>query len=149
MVGGILGGLVSDLILKFTGNRRLSRQGIAVVGMVLCTAFALTAYFASDTTTMIALVSLAAFCGTFGGVSGYSVCIDFSGPRVGTVISVMNMCGNIGAGLLPITVGYLVEVTGNWNLVLPLFAAIFAVEAVCWMLLNPSRPLFEDTDGSD
>jgi len=147
MVGGVLGGVVSDLVLKRTGSRRLSRQGIAVVGMVSCTTVAGSAYFAPDAETLIALVSLAAFCGTFGGVSGYALCIDFGGRRVGLVISVMNMCGNVGAGLFPLAVGYLVNRTGRWDLVLPLFAVIFAIDAVCWALLNPTRPLFEDADG--
>jgi sugar phosphate permease len=144
MVGGVLGGIVSDLLLKATGSRRLSRQGIAVVGMACCTALALAAYAVNDTHTMIVLISAAAFSGTFGGVSGYSVCIDFGGRRIGTVISVMNMCGNIGAGLFPLAVGYLVKETGRWDLVLPMFAAIFAIDGICWALLNPSRPLFED-----
>jgi sugar phosphate permease len=147
MVGGVLGGIVSDLVLKRTGSRRLSRQGIAVCGMVTGTFAAGAAYFAPDTRTLIALVSLAAFCGTFGGVSGYALCIDFGGRRVGLVISVMNTCGNVGAGLFPLAVGYLVNRTGRWDLVLPLFAAIFAIDAICWALLNPKRPLFEDTDG--
>jgi sugar phosphate permease len=149
MVGGILGGITSDLLLKLTGNRRLSRQGIAVAGMICCATLSIAAYFATETVAMISLISFAAFCGTFGGVSGYSVCIDFGGRRVGTVISVMNTCGNIGAGLFPLAVGYLVKETGRWDLVLPLFAAIFAIDAICWALLNPSRPLFEENDGPD
>jgi|SRR5262245_5783650 len=147
MVGGVIGGFASDVILDRTGNRRLSRQGVAVVGMFCCTGFALAAYFLSDVGTVIALISLAAFCGTFGGVSGYSVCIDFGGRRVGTVISVMNMCGNIGAGLFPLAVGHLVAKTGRWDLVLPLFAAIFFIDGVCWAFLNPERSLFEEDDG--
>jgi sugar phosphate permease len=149
MVGGILGGITSDLLLKLTGNRRLSRQGIAVAGISCCAALSVAAYLATETTAIISLISLAAFCGTFGGVSGYSVCIDFGGRRVGTVISVMNTCGNIGAGLFPLAVGFLVKETRRWDLVLPLFAAIFAIDAICWALLNPSRPLFEESDGPD
>ncbi len=146
MVGGVLGGIVSDLLLKYTGSRRISRQGIAVAGMAGCTVLAVAAYFAVETETMIMLVSMAAFCGTFGGVSGYSVCIDFGGSRVGTVISTMNMCGNIGAGLFPLAVGILVARTGRWDLILPIFAIIFAIDAICWALLNPSKPLFEHDD---
>lgn len=154
VAGGVLGGIVSDAILRTTGNRRMSRQGIAVLGMVACTILAGTAYFVEDVNTAVVLISLGAFWGTFGGVSGYSVCLDFGGRRVGTVISVMNMCGNVGAGLFAFVVGWLVQAgpngerSPNWDLVLPLFAAIFAIDAVCWALLNPKRPLFEEADGS-
>jgi nitrate/nitrite transporter NarK len=147
MVGGLFGGITSDVLLTLTGSRRLSRQGIAVVGMVVCTALAAAAYFARDTSELIVLISSAAFAGTFGGVSGYSVCIDFGGRRVGMVISVMNTCGNVGAGLFPLAVGWMVSRTGRWDLVLPLFAGLFALDALCWALLNPSRPLFEEADG--
>jgi sugar phosphate permease len=155
VTGGVLGGIASDAILRHTGNRRLSRQGIAVTGMVFCTVLAASAYFVADVNTAVLLISLGAFGGTFGGVSGYSVCIDFGGRRVGMVISVMNMCGNVGAGLFAFVVGWLVqkgehgERSPNWDLILPLFAAIFAIDAVCWALLNPKRPLFEDADGPD
>jgi sugar phosphate permease len=148
MVGGVIGGIVSDAILHATGNRRLSRQGIAVAGMFCCAGFALAAYFSADVRVTILLLSVAAFFGTFGGVSGYSVCIDFGGRRVGTVISVMNMCGNVGAGLFPLAVGHLVVATGRWDLVLPLFAAIFVIDGVCWAFLNPKRPLFEEDHGA-
>jgi predicted MFS family arabinose efflux permease len=151
--GGVLGGIASDAILRQTWNRRLSRQGIAVTGMVCCTLLAAAAYFVDDVNVAVLLISLGAFWGTFGGVSGYAVCIDFGGRRVGMVIAVMNMCGNVGAGLFALLVGWLVKPPApgarspNWDLVLPVFAAIFAVDAVCWALLNPKRPLFEDADG--
>jgi sugar phosphate permease len=153
VAGAVLGGIASDFILRKTGNRRLSRQGVAVAGMVACSALAAVACFVDDLNTAVTLISAGAFCGTFGGVSGYSVCIDFGGRRVGTVISVMNMAGNVGTGLFAYAVDWLVEKgpTGkrspNWDLVLPLFALIFAVDAGCWAILNPKRPLFEDSDG--
>ena len=131
----------------------MSRQGIAITGMVCCTLLAAAAYFVDDVNVAVLLISMGAFSGTFGGVSGYSVCIDFGGRRVGMVIAVMNMCGNVGAGLFAFAVGRLVRPSEpgvrspNWDLVLPLFAAIFAVDTVCWVLLNPKRPLFEDADG--
>jgi nitrate/nitrite transporter NarK len=70
--------------------------------------------------------------------------MDFGGRRVATIYSVMNMCGNIGAPELPVVVGALVQRSGNWNLMLFVFAGIFAVDAVCWALLNPKAPLFPE-----
>ncbi len=148
-VGGVLGslsgGFVSDWLLRRTGNARLSRQGIAVVGMASCSALIVASYFIADVRGSIAVISLGAFCATFGGVSGYTVAIGFGGKHVATVFSSMNMCGNIGAALFPITAGWLVARTGNWNLMLFLFAGIMAVDAVCWAFLNPRGTLFGDT----
>ncbi len=147
-VGGVLGslsgGFVSDWLLLRTGNSRLSRQGIAVVGMAACSLLIVGSYFIHDVNQSIALITLGAFCATFGGVSGYTVAISFGGRHVATVFSTMNMCGNMGAALFPITAGWLVAQTGNWNLILFLFAAIMAIDSVCWALLNPQGTLFGD-----
>lgn len=142
--GSASGGFASDRILRITGNRRLSRQGIAVVGMCCCSLLILVAYFVENTWFAVGLLSLGAFCGTFGGVSGYTVAIEYGGKNVATVFSTMNMCGNIGAGLFPLAAGWLVHAFGMWDPVLFLFAGIFAVDAVCWALLNPRGTLDEE-----
>ncbi len=144
VVGSLTGGFFSDWLLQRTGNARLSRQGIAVVGMACCTLLIVLSYFVRDVNGSIALIALGAFCATFGGVSGYTVAISFGGRHVATVFSTMNMFGNMGAALFPITAGWLVATTGNWNLILFLFAGIMAIDAVCWALLNPQGTLFGD-----
>jgi sugar phosphate permease len=144
LCGGILGGLFSDWLLRSTGLRRLSRQGIAVTGMSACAVLIVCTYFTTDSTLAITLFSVGAFLATFGGVSGYTITIEFGGQRVATVFSMMNMCGNFGAALFGQLAGSLRERTGNWDSALFAFAGIFAIDAVCWALLNPKGPLFED-----
>ncbi len=146
VLGSLTGGIVSDWMLRKTGNSRLSRQGIAVVGMASCAVLIVASSYVADVRGAIALIALGAFCATFGGVSGYTVAIQFGGRQVATVFSVMNMCGNIGAAMFPLTAGWLATRTGNWNLMLFLFAGIMAVDAICWAFLNPQGTLFGDDD---
>ena len=142
MAGGLLGGISSEWIYKATGNKRLSRQGIAVAGMTICSMLFVTANYITDTNTSVFLMALGAFWAAFGGVSGYSVAIDFGGRNIATVFSTMNMCGNIGAGLFPLVVGRIIEKSHNWDFALFLFAGIFALDALIWSFLNPKGPLF-------
>ena len=144
VIGSLTGGFFSDWLLQRTGNARLSRQGIAFVGMSLCSLLIVASYFVQDVKQSIVLISLGAFCATFGGVSGYTIAISFGGRYVATVFSTMNMFGNMGAALFPVTAGWLVARTGNWNLILFLFAAVMAIDALCWALLNPQGTLFGD-----
>lgn len=147
IVGSLTGGFFSDWLLQRTGNARLSRQGIAVAGMLSCSLLIISSYFIHDVNGCIALISLGAFCAAFGGISGYTFAISFGGRSVATVFGAMNMFGNLGAALFPVTAGWLVAQTGNWNLMLFLFAGIMAIAAVCWALLNPQGTLFGDEDG--
>jgi nitrate/nitrite transporter NarK len=57
----------------------------------------------------------------------------------------MNMAGGFGAMLFPVTVGWLVSVTGTWNAALFTFAALMALDAVLWALLNPRGRFLEPT----
>lgn len=144
VVGAVLGGFVSDRIYRLTGNRRLSRQGIAVAGMSACAVLIVCAEFIPDVTLSVSVIGVAAFSASFGGVSGYVVAMDLGGRRVATVFSIMNTSGNLGATVFPIVVGWSVQRSGTWNLMLFVFAGIFAVDAVCWALLNPNKPLFAE-----
>jgi MFS family permease len=144
LLGGLAGGFASDWLLRQTGSKRLSRQGIAVAGMTSCGVLILGSYFIENTRLAVTLIGAGAFCATFGGVSGYTVAIEFGGKHVATVFSTMNMWGNFGAMLFPVTVGWLVRKTNNWNLALFLFAGMMFVDAVCWAILNPRGTLFGD-----
>jgi sugar phosphate permease len=144
MLGALLGGLASDALLRWTGSYRLSRQGLAIAAMVVCTGVSVAAYRTADAHTAVVLVSVAAFCGYVGGVAAYAVAIAMGGTRVAPVFATMNMAGNVGAGLFPYAVGHLAAETGDWNLTLVLFAALYAGSGVCWALLNPKGPLFDE-----
>ena len=144
MLGGLTGGYASDWLLRKTGRARLSRQGLAFCAMVVCAGVSLASFWIEDAETAVLLISIAAFCGYIGGVSAYAVAIAMGGKRVAPVFATMNMAGNIGAGLFPFAVGYLVEQTGNWSLALLLFATLYAGSGVCWLFLNPKGTLFDE-----
>ena len=143
MVGGICGGYASDWLLARTGSKRLARQALAAVAMATCACLILLSAFVAEVNAAIALISAGAFIACFGGVAGYTVAIDYGGDRVGTVFGAMNMAGSFGAMLFPLTVGWLVAATGTWNAALVAFAALMAIDAVLWSLLNPRGRFLE------
>ncbi len=141
MLGAMCGGVFSDWLLAKTGNRRLARQGIAVVGMLSCAGLIGISYTISDTMLAILCVSLGAFLATFGGVSGYTMAIEFGGKHVATTFGIMNMCGNIGAALFPMLAGYISDGPSGWTGVLFLSVIILVIDAMCWALLNPTHTI--------
>ncbi len=58
----------------------------------------------------------------------------------------MNMMGNIGAAICPVVVARFVTFTGNWDLVLFLFAGIYVAAAICWGTLDPTGTMFPSAD---
>jgi MFS family permease len=148
MFGGFIGGLISDGVLRATGNLWIARQGFGFFCMGVCAAIALAAYFVVEPLSVVALLCVGAFWGTAGGVSGYSMSIAYGGKQVASVFAAMNMSGNLGAGLFPLAVGWIVAVTANWNLALLVFAALFALSGVCWLFLNPRGTLFPESEDS-
>lgn len=144
LAGGVLGGFFSDWLLSVTGWRRLSRQGIAVFGMSICCVLIVMTYFIQDKIIAVVVFSIGAFIATFGGVSGYTVAIEFGGKRIGIVFSMMNMSGNIAAAIVHLAAGSLAQRTQSWDAAVFMIAAVFAVDALCWAMLNPQEPLFPE-----
>jgi len=144
--GGLLGGILSDWLLRRTGNSRLARQGLSFVALVICTSVAGAAYFVDDPQIAVLLISVGAFCGMASGVTAYAIAIAYGGKRVATVFATMNMSGNLGATFFPFAVGLMVRETGNWNYALILFVSMWGIAAVCWAVLNPKGTLFDETE---
>jgi sugar phosphate permease len=144
--GGMFGGLISDWLLRRTGNSRLARQGVTFTAMTIGTGVAFAAFFVADPDITLVLMSIAAFCGMAGGVNGYSLAITYGGKQVATVFATMNMSGNLGATMFSILAGRIGEASHDWNLVLLLFAGMFALSAACWAVLNPKGTLFENAE---
>ncbi len=113
VLGSLLGGFVSDWMFRKTGNARLSRQGIAVAGMGIL----LAADHRLSLHRRRQRQHRPDFAGgllraTFGGVSGYTVAIHYGGAGSPPSSAPLNMCGNIGAALFPVT-AWLVGRTGT------------------------------------
>ena len=108
---------------------------------------AAASYFIDDKQLAIGVISLGTFCATFGGVSAYTMAIELGGKQVTTVFSTMNMCGNFGAMLFPVAVGWLVSASGNnWHLALFLFAGVMAAAASLWTVLVAPGPSIGEKD---
>ena len=143
VVGSMIGGAISDTVLKRTGSRKLARQGVAVVSLGLCAALTLSAYFFADALAAVLIISAGSFFAAVAGPCGYTITIDMGGEHVPTVNSVMNMTGNFGAMLFALAVPLLLGKEQNWNVVLVTFGALYLGSALCWWLLKPEGTVFE------
>lgn len=143
LIGSLIGGTVIDAIYRRTGSRRASRQGVAIVSLLLSALLILLSYPVEDKTLAIILISAGAFFAGTAGPAGYTISIDMGGRHVATLFSTMNMMGNVGAMGFPLVVGAIVSMTGRWDMALLLFGGCYIAAAFCWWRLNPDGTVFD------
>ena len=151
-VGALLGGLLSDGLLRRGHSLTLARKLPIVSGMLLSTCMVLCIYAESDV-QVIGLMTLAFFGKGFGS-HGWTLVADTS-PRqiVGLSGGLFNTFGNLSAITTPIVVGYLISRTGSfdWALVYVGANALLAVFSYLFIVGRIHRIELDDEPdtGSD
>jgi MFS family permease len=138
VVADLFGGVTTDwLVARF--GLRIGRAGLGFVAYAVASVATMLATQTSNGVVAATLLSVgtAATMFTLGAVWG--TCLDIGGNHAGVVSATMNTAGQIGSILSPIVVIYLAERYDDWNAPLVLIAILFALGAVCWCAIDPSR----------
>lgn len=141
LMGSLCGGWITDWIFKRTTNLRLSRSLVGFAALASCGGLILAAWFIEDVTLAVLLMAAGSVCAALAGPCAFSATIDVGGQHVPQVFGTMNMAGNIAAALCPVVVAAIFSWTGNWNLVLLLFAFTYVCGALCWLGIDPREKL--------
>jgi len=143
MLGDVVGGTVSDLILKRTGKARVARRAVAAPGFLLAGAFVIPAAMVSDTTASIAFLATSFFFLEWVIGPAWAVPMDVGGRFSGTVTGVMNMAGALAASLTAIVYGSLFG-RGYWVAPFMVSAGVMAAGAIIWIfLIDPEKSVVE------
>jgi MFS transporter, ACS family, glucarate transporter len=115
--GGILGGVVSDRLLRAGHSLSFARKTPIIAGMLLSVTM-IGCNYAPAQAAMLFLMSLSFFGKGFGSL-GWTVISDTS-PKgmVGLNGALFNLIGNLAGITTPIIIGYLVKKTGSFDDVL-------------------------------
>jgi MFS transporter, ACS family, glucarate transporter len=113
-IGGVLGGVISDAILRRTGSLTLARKIPIVGGMLL--SMSIIGCNHVDTHALVVGFMALAFFGKGIGALGWAVVSDTSPKEAGGVSGgLFNTCGNLSSITTPIIIGYIVAATGSFN----------------------------------
>ena len=112
--GGILGGVISDRLLRSGHSLSFSRKLPIMTGMALSMTIIACNYAASQS-LMLLFMSIS-FFGKGIGALGWTVVSDTS-PKgmVGMNGALFNLCGNMAGITTPLIIGYIVEKTNSYN----------------------------------
>lgn len=127
-VGGVLGGVLSDGLLRRGHSLTFARKAPIVVGLLLSTSMVICNYV--DAEWMVVAIMALAFFGKGLGALGWAVVSDTSPKQIaGLSGGMFNTFGNIASITTPIIIGYIISATGSfkWALVYVGANALIAV----------------------
>ena len=132
--GGILGGLISDWILRRGWSLSVARKTPIVMGMLLSMTMVFCNY--TDQVPLVVFFMSLAFFGKGVGALGWAVMSDAAPKEItGLAGGVFNMCGNLSSISTPIIIGYIIQTTGSFNGALVFVAANGLIAAASYLLI--------------
>ena len=143
MAGDVVGGSLSDLIFRTTGNAKLGRRVVAAPGFLLAGVFVIPAALTPNTFTSILCLAASFFFLEWVIGPAWAVPMDVGGQFSGTVTGVMNMVGALGGALTAVVYGSLFN-RGLWVAPFVVSAGVMLAGALIWIfLINPEVSVVE------
>ena len=136
--GDVVGGWLSDFLLRRSGDLAWSRRVVGIAGFLIAAVGILPATLTANPKICVAFSCLA-FAGLelTVGVS-WAIPLDIAGDFAGSAASVMNMTGNIGGAISPAALAYLVRAFG-WDVPFLVTSVLCVAGAVLYGKIDASR----------
>ena len=133
-VGGVLGGLFSDYLIKRGSTLTVARKVPIVVGMLLASSIILCNY--TDSTPLVVALMALAFFGKGFGALGWPVISDIAPKEiVGLCGGVFNVFGNVASIVTPLVIGYMVKELHSFNGALVFVGCSALMMMVCYLFV--------------
>ncbi len=139
-LGDLLGGWISDILIRRGMHLALARRSVAVCGFVIAGAAMLPATITQDSIVCVWLSCIAVFALELTVGVSWAIPLDIAGEFAGSTASVMNMCGNIGGAISPTALAYLVRGFG-WTAPFLATSAMCAIAALLFFKIDASKSI--------
>lgn len=132
-------GFISDRLLKKGYSQLVARGYIAITGFILFIIGTCGAVLTTNAIASVAWLTLA--LGSLGlpVVASWAIAADKGGQYTGSVSGWMNLWGNLGGVVSPISCGWLAQTFG-WHTALLFNVLPISLAIICWFLIQPDRP---------
>lgn len=147
VVGCLLGGALSDRIIRRTGSRRWGRRLVAATGLALGAAALAATLLVSEPGWLALLLGLAFFGNDLAMSPSWAACADIGERSAGTLGGAMNMTGSVTGALGAVLAGHFLDRGQDVTLFLVL-AASYLLGSLLWMGVDASRTLGDAPEGA-
>jgi len=114
-IGVLVGGLVSDRLLKKTGSPNLARKLPIVGGMLLASTIVAANYVPAGSDALVILIMSVAFFGQGMTNLGWTVISDVAPKRlIGLTSGIFNFSANLAGIVTPLVIGVAFQLTGSF-----------------------------------
>ena len=138
--GDLLGGSLSDGILKRTGDLRKARRNVVIGGFIGSFLSLLPIFATHDLTVIVLCLGSAFFFAEIVIGPMWAIPMDIAGKFSGTASGLMNTGSALAAILSPLVFGYVVDRTGDWHLPFIGSLGLLLTGALLAPLMHPERP---------
>ena len=139
VVGDTLGGIVSDRILKRTGNLKRARSQMVGVCLLLSLLSLLPIVFNHDLLISICSLSAGFFFAELTIGPMWAIPMDIAPEFSGTASGMMNTGSALAAILSPVASGYLIDRFGSWELPFFFSMGLMTVGVLLAYRMHPER----------
>ncbi len=141
VVGDILGGLLSDAILRRTGNVLFARRSVVLLAYIGTIASLVPVLYLRSLLPVTICLSLGFFFLELAIGPMWAVPMDIAPKFSGTASGLMNFGSAVAAIISPVVFGLVVDLTGNWHLPFWGSVGLLVVGCVSCFFMRPDRPL--------
>jgi ACS family glucarate transporter-like MFS transporter len=139
-VACVLGGVVSDRLIRRWGSRKWGRRVNGLTGLVLAGLAFATSALVQDVWLLALLLCAAQFGNDINMGPGWAACADVGERYAGTISGAMNMTSNITGAIGATWAGHLLA-QGESSRVFFIFGGLWLVGAFCWLGIDVNKPL--------
>lgn len=133
-VGVLLGGYISDTLIRRTGSANIGRKLPVVAGLLLASTIVLANYVESN--AMVIAIMSVAFFGQGMVNLGWTLISDVAPkPLIGLTGGVFNLCANLAGIITPLVVGFIVAATGSFYFALAFIAVLALIGAGAYIFV--------------
>jgi MFS family permease len=140
VVGDTLGGVLSDLVLRRTGDRNAARRNVIVTGMLGGFLFLLPVILVEDVNVAALSLAAAFFSVELVVAPIWAIPMDIAPNYSGSASGMMNFGFGVAGIVSPILFGYLIDRTGSWTLPFAGSIGLLALGAGLAFRMHPDRP---------
>jgi MFS family permease len=137
----LLGGVLTDYLLRRTGSVQIARSRLIAVSWVLTVMALLPAILVHNLYVGVAGFTLTLFFMGIAGAPLWTAAIDIAPAYAGTASALMNAAGAVAGMLSPAAFGVILQLTGSWTLPFAVSVGLLLFAIVVTFWIRPDHPI--------